>query len=162
MTGESFTMRRTRSQFQNESLVLCQENSLLPERCYKLPERCYMMVRSNQQLCSLKNKLDHVTLPLERTEKCNIPSPIYHQIARRWIGSHAHTYDTSAHKDHHTALLHQKDVGCRNIFTSFLFKKKFSLDIKAWSWFYCLFWGGGSHEAFFISLVLLRSYFFFI
>ena len=45
MTGDSSDMKRTRSQFQKESLVLCQENSILPQRCYKLLERCYMMVR---------------------------------------------------------------------------------------------------------------------
>ena len=48
MTGESSDKRRTRSQFQNEILVLCQANPLLLEKCYKLPKRCYMMVRSDQ------------------------------------------------------------------------------------------------------------------
>ena len=62
MIGESFGMRGTRSQFQKESLVLCQANSILPDRHYKLPEKWYMMVSSDQQFFSLKNKLDHVTL----------------------------------------------------------------------------------------------------
>ena len=38
VTVQSSDKRRTRSQFQNESLALCQENPLLPERCYKLPK----------------------------------------------------------------------------------------------------------------------------
>ena len=89
-----------------------------------------MMVRIDQQFYSLKNKLDHVTLPLERTDKGNIPSPIYNHIGRRWRCSHAQSQDTSAHKDHYTASLHHRDASCINIFTSFLFKKNFSLDMK--------------------------------
>ena len=63
MNRESYDMRRKSSRFQNESLVLFQENSLLPERCYKLPKRCFMLVRFGQQFYSLKNNetLDHVT-----------------------------------------------------------------------------------------------------
>ena len=63
MTGDPSDMRRTRYQFQKENLALCQANSLPSERCNKLPESCYMMVRTNKQFCSRKNKLDHVTLP---------------------------------------------------------------------------------------------------
>ena len=60
-----------------------------------------MMVRFDQQFCSLKNKLDHVTPPQkEETEE----TILYH-IGRRWRGSHALYQGTSAHKDHHTTLL---------------------------------------------------------
>ena len=65
MTGEESDMRRTRSQFQKDNLALCQANSLPSERCNKLRDRCYMMVRNDKYFCSLNNKLDHVTLPLE-------------------------------------------------------------------------------------------------
>ena len=65
MTGDPSDMRRTRYQFQKESLALCQANSLPSERCNKLRDRCYMMVRNDKYFCSLNNKLDHVTLPLE-------------------------------------------------------------------------------------------------
>ena len=92
--------------------MLCQENSLLLERCYKIPKRCYMMVTFDQQFCSLKNKLDHVTLPLERRDKGNISSLVCHWIGRRWRGSHELYQGTSAHKDHHIALLLHKDVDC--------------------------------------------------
>ena len=101
------------------------------ERCNKILEICYMMVSTDQQFFSLKNKLDHVTLPPERRDKGKIPYLIYHQIGRRWIGSHAQSQNTSAHKDHHDVSLHHRDAGYRNIFTIFLFKKKFSLDMKA-------------------------------
>ena len=80
MSGEPCDMRRTQSQFQKESLELCQANPLLLERCYKLPRRCFMMVRYDWQLCSLKNKLDHVTLPLERRDKGKISSTICHWL----------------------------------------------------------------------------------
>ena len=45
MNGQSSDKRRTRYQFQNESLALCHSNPLLLERCYKILERCYSMVR---------------------------------------------------------------------------------------------------------------------
>ena len=131
MSGEPSNMRRIRSQFQKENLMLSQASSLPSERFDKLPVRCYMMVRIDPQPCSEKYQLDHITLPQERSNTCNIPSPMYHHIGRRWRGSHAQSHDTSAHKDYHTASLHHRDAGCRNIFTIFLFKKKFSLDMKA-------------------------------
>ena len=53
MAEDSYEKRRTRSQFQDESLALCHANLLLPERCYKFPERCYTMVRFDQQFCKV-------------------------------------------------------------------------------------------------------------
>ena len=93
-------------------------------------------------ILSLNKKLDHVTLPPERRDKGNSPSPVYHQIGIIWRGSHAQSRDNSAHNDHHTALLLHRDAGCRNIVTIFLFKKNFSLDVKDWSWFFLLIFRG--------------------
>ena len=83
MDGDSSNKMRTMSQFQDESLVLCHANSLLPYRCYELTARYYIMERFDQQFCkvacydspkkavinkeyeSLKNNetMDHVSLP---------------------------------------------------------------------------------------------------
>ena len=135
MIGDSSSMRKTRSPLQKESLAFFQENPLLLERYYKLRDRCFMMLRSYQQFFSLKNQLDHVTFPLGRKDKANISSPLCHQTGIRWRDSHAQYQETSAHKDNQTTLLLHTDADCRNIFKSILFKNKFSLDVKTWSWF---------------------------
>ena len=159
MTRDPSDMRRTRSQFQKQILTLCQANSLLLQRLYKIPERCYMIVRSNQQFCSLKKKLDHVTLPPERIDKGNIHSPIYLRIGRRQKISHVQTQETNAHRNHHFALLLHRDVDCGNIFTSFYSRIIFFSQYESLFLIFLLILREGiSHEVFSIFSVLLRSY----
>ena len=99
--------------------------------CYKLLVRFYMMVRSDKKLYPLKNKLDHVTLSLERRDKGKMYSPLCHRIGRRWRGSHAQYQETSAHKNHHTALLLHRDSDCKKNSQVFTQEENFSLCMKA-------------------------------
>ena len=82
------------------------------------------MVRIDPQFNPLKNKLDQVTIPLERRDKGNIPSPIYHQVGKRWKISHAHSQNAGAQKNQDSPLLLHKVADCNNFFTSFCSKRK--------------------------------------
>ena len=82
-----------------------------------------MMVRSDQQFCSLKKKLENATLPLETRDKGNISSPTCHRIGRIWRGSNVQSQETSAQKGHHIALLLHSDAGCKKYFHRFFIQE---------------------------------------
>ena len=83
------------------------------------------MVRIDPQFDPLKNKLDQVTIPPERRDKDNEPSPIYHHIGRIWKISHAQSQDADAQNNQYSSLLLHRIVDWNNFFTSFCSKRNF-------------------------------------